>query len=534
MSALAARNTGTATLAAAPTPVRRCAIYTRKSTSAGLDKDFNSLEAQREACESYIRAQAYAGWQVLPDAYDDGGFTGANLERPAFRRLFDDVEAGRVDVIVVYKVDRLSRSLLDFARVMDRLNRAGVAFVSVTQNFSTADAIGRLTLNMLMSFGEFEREMIAERTRDKVAASRRRGKWTGGPVPIGYDVQDGKLVINELEAIVVREVFDLYREHGSALVTARALNARGRRTKLAETRKGELRGAKPWHKDAVLRVLKSPLYAGYVGCGGELFEGEQARIVERDVWARVQAMLLANAGTKTSHGRNPDYVLRGLLFCQRCGAAFTTASTRKRGNEYRYYRCVTRVKAGADACEAQPLPANAIESYVVDRLRAVVSDPALVADIERRLQVRLVARRATLEAERKALPATIANLSAEGGRLVASMATMSGPARRLLDDRVQQVGDELARREEKLREVEQQLAALAEARVDVDWVAEALRDFDPVWEALTPDNRGRLLAALICRIDVDEPAGRVEIHLADVSGVAASTDDMEDGEEDHE
>lgn len=188
--------------------VRRCAIYTRKSTTMGLEQEFNSLHAQREACEAYTRSQP--GWQLVPETYDDGGFTGANIERPAFQRLMADVEAGKIDIIVVYKVDRLSRSLLDFAKVMERLNASGASFVSVTQNFSTADAMGRLTLNVLMSFAEFEREMIGERTRDKIAASRRKGKWTGGPVPFGYVAKDKKLVLNEGEAEIVREAFRVY------------------------------------------------------------------------------------------------------------------------------------------------------------------------------------------------------------------------------------------------------------------------------------------------------------------------------------
>jgi site-specific DNA recombinase len=200
-----------ATTTAPVDQVRRCAIYTRKSTTIGLDSDFNSLDAQRDACTEYIKRQA--GWQLVDAPYDDGGFTGANTDRPAFQRLMADVEARMVDVIVVYKVDRLSRSLLDFVKVMERLGEVGASFVSVTQNFSTADAMGRLTMNLLASFGEFERSMIAERTRDKIAASRRRGKWTGGPVPFGYSVKDKKLLVNEVEAHVVREAFALFLQH---------------------------------------------------------------------------------------------------------------------------------------------------------------------------------------------------------------------------------------------------------------------------------------------------------------------------------
>jgi len=232
--------------------VKRCAVYTRKSTTAGLDQEFNSLDAQRETCAQYVRNQACLGWQLSSEIYDDGGFTGANIERPAFTRLMQDVEAGKIDVVVVYKVDRLSRSLLDFAKVMDRFNRAGAAFVSVTQNFSTADAMGRLTLNMLMSFAEFEREMIAERTRDKIAASRRKGKWTGGSSPLGYDVVDRKLVVNEVEAALVRRIYDLYLDKRSAVAVAQALNAEHRTTKHHIASNGNSRGARDWDKNSVL------------------------------------------------------------------------------------------------------------------------------------------------------------------------------------------------------------------------------------------------------------------------------------------
>ena len=206
----------------------RCAVYTRKSTAAGLEQEFNTLDAQRESCEAYVRSQAANGWQLLEERYDDGGFTGANIDRPAFQRLLADIDAGEIDIVVVYKVDRLSRSLLDFAQVMDLFQRAGVDFVSVTQSFSTSDSIGRLTLNLLMSFSSFERDMIAERTRDKIAASRRKGLWTGGPVPLGYDVREKKLVVNPVEAPVVREAFELYLAHKSAGIVAGILNRKKR------------------------------------------------------------------------------------------------------------------------------------------------------------------------------------------------------------------------------------------------------------------------------------------------------------------
>jgi DNA invertase Pin-like site-specific DNA recombinase len=241
---------------------KRAAIYTRKSTSAGLEQDFNSLDAQRDSCTAYIQRQP--GWTLVGDSYDDGGFTGANIERPAFQRLLADIEAGKIDVVVVYKLDRLSRSLLDFVKVMERFNAAGASFVSVTQAFSTADAMGRLTLNMLMSFAEFEREMIADRTRDKIAGARRKGKWTGGPRPLGYQVVDKRLVVDELEAVVVREIFSLYLEQRSALAVSRLLNERQRSTKRHRSINGTVREGHGWSKNDVLRILKNPVYAGYM------------------------------------------------------------------------------------------------------------------------------------------------------------------------------------------------------------------------------------------------------------------------------
>jgi DNA invertase Pin-like site-specific DNA recombinase len=346
---------------------RRCAIYTRKSTSVGLEQDFNSLDAQREACTAYIGKQP--AWTVVGERYDDGGFTGANIERPAFQRLLTDIEAGKIDVVIVYKVDRLSRSLLDFAKLMERFGRAKASFVSVTQNFSTADAMGRLTLNMLMSFAEFEREMIGERTRDKIAAARRKGKWTGGTVPLGYSVEGKRLAVNDLEAVLVREIFALYLEQRSALAVARLLNERHRLTKHHRAENGKIREARPWTKADVLSAIKNPVYAGYMRSHGEFYEGEHEALVDRETFSRARALLDGATRTTNDPARNPNYILRGLLRCACCGSPFTPASTRRGRTEYRYYRCIRRDKEGREACPSSPLPAGAIEAYVIERLR---------------------------------------------------------------------------------------------------------------------------------------------------------------------
>ena len=496
---------------AAPPKTKRCAIYTRKSTSAGLEQEFNSLDAQREACIVYIQRQE--SWTVVDERYDDGGFTGANIERPAFQRLLADLDAGRIDVVVVYKVDRLSRSLLDFARVMERFNAAGASFVSVTQNFSTADAMGRLTLNMLMSFAEFEREMIAERTRDKIRAARRKGQWTGGPVPLGYTVEDKKLVIHELEAVLVREIFALYHEHRSALAVTRALNERGRVAK----------HGRPWTRNDVLRVLKHSVYAGYISSGGELHEGEHSAIVERVVFSRTQALLAAATRVKNESGRNPEYILRGVLQCARCGSAFTPASTSKCGSVHRYYRCVTRDRQGKEACPSSPLPAGAIEAYVIDRLREATADGSLAADVAATVRARVAARRNDLVIERRKLPPQIAALSAAVRSAGDSLAAVPGAARRVIESRLQDAGEQLARCEARYGATERELTNLDAIEVESSWIADSLAEFHGIWEVLTPENRGRLLRAVIQRVEVDEPANQVRVFITDLSaGIPAA------------
>ncbi|MDC0714280.1 recombinase family protein [Stigmatella sp. ncwal1] len=503
-----------------PADTKRCAIYTRKSTAAGLEMEFNSLDAQREACLAYVQRQP--GWGLVDERYDDGGFTGANMERPAFQRLLQDVDAGRVDVVVVYKVDRLSRSLLDFAKVMERLNAAGASFVSVTQNFSTADAMGRLTLNMLMSFAEFEREMIAERTRDKVAAARRKGKWTGGRAPLGYDVKDKRLVVNEYEAVVVREAFALYLQHQNASAVARLLNEKGRRTKRYEAQSGATREARAWTTQDVLRLLSSPLYAGFVAYGNETHPGEHPALVDRSTFHQVKDMLEGRSPGLQYHGRNPDYVLRGLLRCDLCGEAMTPGSTRKGAREYRYYRCTTRDRRGKEACRAAPISAPALEDFVVARLRDVSVGEGFAAQVHARLAARLEEKHKALRAEHAQLPKDMARRAVESEKWVDSLSKLEGPARRLVEEKLTAAEEEAADMRKRLAEVERALDAMEGERLEAAWVAQALADFDAVWNALTATNRGRLLRALVGRVVVNEVTGRVDVHLVH-SGEAAAT-----------
>lgn len=301
------------------TTIVRCAIYTRKSTEEGLEQEYNSLDAQRDAGEAYIKSQLHEGWDCLSTRYDDGGFTGANMDRPALRRLLADIEAGKVDCVVVYKVDRLSRSLLDFGKIIEAFERHKTSFVSVTQAFNTATSMGRLVLNVLLSFAQFEREMISERTRDKIAATRRKGKWSGGMPVLGYNVAETKLIVNEGEANLVRQIFELYLEHQSLLAVVRELKARGCRTKRWTTKKDLVRGGRPFDKGSLYQLLTNPAYIGKVRYKDEVHTGEHKAVVAAEVFDRAQSLLRTNGRSGGRAVRNKHGALLGrLLRCPEC------------------------------------------------------------------------------------------------------------------------------------------------------------------------------------------------------------------------
>ena len=317
--------------------------YTRKSTDEGLDKEFNTLDAQRESAEAYVRSQAGEGWVCLAERYDDGGFTGGNMDRPALRRLLADIQAGKVNCVLVYKVDRLSRSLLDFARMMELFDRHRVAFVSVTQQFNTASSMGRLVLNVLLSFAQFEREIISERTRDKIAAARRKGKWAGGHPILGYDidVHGFKLVANSAEARRVRTIFDLYLKHQALIPVVNELERRGWRNKRWTTRNGTARGGTPFTKATLHYLLRNVAYVGRIKYKHETHPGEHPSIVDESVFDRVQAVLSEGRPEPTAVPRPKSHaLLQGLIRCAPCGCAMVpTRTTRNKTRQYRYYVC---------------------------------------------------------------------------------------------------------------------------------------------------------------------------------------------------
>ena len=353
------------------TPIRRqrCAIYTRKSSEEGLEQEFNSLHAQREACEAYIASQRSEGWVLVRDQYDDGGISGGTLERPGLKRLMADIEDGLVDVVVVYKIDRLSRSLADFAKLVEVFERNGVTFVSVTQSFNTTTSMGRLTLNILLSFAQFEREVTAERIRDKVAASRKKGMWMGGVPPYGYRVENRKLLVDEDAAEHVRWIFARFIEIGSGTLLAREVGARGL---------GTPRGNRI-DKKYLYRMLSNRAYLGEAVHKGDSYPGEHVAIIDRETWDRVHAILQESPRKRAARTRaDTPALLKGLLFGPD-GAAFSPTHTKKGGRLYRYYVSQTVLKHGAGACPIGRVSAGEIEAAVIDQLRAVFRQPEIVA-----------------------------------------------------------------------------------------------------------------------------------------------------------
>jgi DNA invertase Pin-like site-specific DNA recombinase len=372
-------------VAAADRKRRRCATYTRKSSEEGLEQDFNSLDAQREACDAYIRSQRGEGWKPARARYDDGGYSGGTLERPGLERLLTDIEAGKIDTVVVYKVDRLTRSLADFAKIVEIFDAHAVSFVSVTQQFNTTTSMGRLTLNMLLSFAQFEREVTGERIRDKIAASKRKGLWMGGPVPLGYEPDGRTLVVHEAEAETVRTVFRLYLELGTVRKVKEKADRLGLTTKVRAGQGKRVGGGRPLSRGHIYHLLSNPLYIGRIAHQGEHHEGRHPPVIDAETWEAVQAQLASQAPpTPAGNPRSSDpSPLRGKLFDE-AGIGLTPKHAVKNGKRYRYY-VSRKLAAGCDVANPQTvdqawrLPAREIERIVSEAVRNLFSDPTELA-----------------------------------------------------------------------------------------------------------------------------------------------------------
>lgn len=508
----------------------RCAIYTRKSTSEGLDSDFNTLDAQREAAELYIRSQAGQGWTIVPTHYDDGGFTGGNMDRPALQRLLDDIERGQIDMVVVYKVDRLSRSLLDFSRLVERFEKKKVGFVSITQHFDTSTSMGRLVLNVLLSFAQFERELISERTRDKIQAARRRGKWTGGQVCLGYRVDPDRraLVAVPEEAELVRLIFDMYLRTYSVGRIAARLNEMGHAQKRHVSKDGRTRGGGRWNKVAVHHLLRNALYIGKVrGATGELFAGEHEPIVSLDVFEKVGEALQFRATGRVSRSRRLDFLLTGILRCGPCNSGMSTSTGRGRGQSYRYYRCVRASKESA-RCPTGLVPADDIERTLITHVR----EAAKRDDVRAQIRARVGGHDGAigeLRTARDRLHEQVAEIGSEAKRLLSAFSTATGTGGgRLLATKLGEIEVEQDRLRLEAEEIDARLRRVADDQRKGEQVKQLLESFDELWDALVLEEQRELLHVVVERATIDPKAGDVRIKLFDIGDPKPSAANVEE------
>jgi DNA invertase Pin-like site-specific DNA recombinase len=404
---------------------RRCAIYTRKSSEEGLEQEFNSLAAQREACEAYTRSQQHEGWVLARTRYDDGGFSGGNLERPALQHLLADIRTGRIDTVVVYKVDRLTRSLADFARLVEIFDAQGVSFVSVTQQFNTTSSMGRLTLNVLLSFAQFEREVTGERIRDKIAASKKKGMWMGGNVPLGYEADERALVINPVEAETVRRIFALYREHGCVRRVKAEADRLGLRTKRSTTAKGAERGGAPFSRGHIYRLLSNPIYIGQIAHKGQLYPAQHKALIDDQIWTAARNQLAANAGDHRQRAKAAEPSLLAGLLVDAHGERLTPSHAVKKGRRYRYYISAALItEAAMEGMQSWRLAAQDIEDGVIGMLVDNLTSPA-----------RLL--------ERLGSPGTpsdqVRRLLGRAARLAATLCSSPGERAKIIRDLVEQV-----------------------------------------------------------------------------------------------
>ncbi len=509
-----ARRNGRASAVATVTVPVRCGIYTRKSTDEGLDKDFNSLDAQREMAEAYITSQRGEGWIAVPDRYDDGGYSGATTNRPALQRLLSDIEAGKIDCVVVYRYDRVSRSLLDFLQLLEFLKRHDVGFVSISERFDTSTPHGEMALNMVLSVAQCERRVIGQRTRDKLAASRRKGKYVGGYPVLGYDRDPagGRLVVNKDEAETVREVFRLFLERRSLVEVSAELTRRGITLKRWTTRDGKVFGGGRFDKVNLRRMLTNHLHIGKVLFEGKVYDGEHEGIVPPKVFREVQAVLEENRGNGGAGSRNQcGALLRGILKCASCNAPMVHTWTKHRAKAYRWYRCAASMKHGTATCPTRSVKADAVESFIVSEIKRIGSDPDLQRATFEQALAQVAAQKRGARAEMKRIEKEIASARRNVDGLTAAIAKAGGRAEQALLTSLETTQGRVTALEARLAEVRAQEATLATQHVDEAAVAQALAEFDELWSVLLIPERERVIRLLVSGIRYDGSTGNLDI-----------------------
>ncbi|MGB3921734.1 MAG: recombinase family protein [Minisyncoccia bacterium] len=483
----------------APPRTIRVAAYCRKSHAQGLDQEFNSIDAQRQAVEAFIASQRGAGWVALPERYDDGGFSGATTDRPAFRRLLADIAAKRIDCVAVYRIDRLSRSFADYVGILKLFEKYGVTFVSVTEQFNTTTPTGRLVLNQLILFSQFERETTAARVLDKIRATRARGAFTGGRCVLGYTVEQKRLIVNDDEAQQVRAIYQLYVERGCLREAVAELRRRGWRNKSITTRAGRQIGGQPFSKNTLSALLRNPLYTGHLRCGTELVTGAHTPIVEQSLWDAVQRQLSDNANGSTTMRNKTSALLRGLIRCARCDSPMMHVFSTRGTKRYGYYCCSKLHNEGPEACPNARVPAGKFEEFIVAQIRAIGTDEHLLAKTAEAVERRAEEQRVQLDAELRRGERERQRLEAEVQRGADVHADLRALVERLAEARVERDALDLA--------TEPNLRA-------------ALGGFVPVFGALFPAERERVLRLLIASITFDPGTRQTDIELRP-AGIAA-------------
>ena len=486
--------------------IYRCAVYTRKSHEDGLEQEFNSLDAQREAAENYIASQKMNGWQLIPNRYDDGGFSGGTMERPALNALLTDVKDGLVDIIVVYKLDRLSRSLLDFMKLAEMLEKHNVSFVSVTQDINTSTSAGRMMLNILMTFAQYEREVIAERIRDKIAASKRRGKYCGGPPPLGYNTkEDKKLVINAKEAEIIKFIFKRYTELASAKKIAGELNAKGYHTKSRTSKKGVKRPGREFDSSYIYRVLNNYIYIGKIVHKDNIYEGEHQAIITESLWNKVHKLIKSNRCSRgVTQSFNP---FKSLIRCGYCGGSMTPTYTVKNNKRYTYFQCLKDSKRAESECPLKRVPAGDIERAVLRNLGTLFKIPTLLAktyaslqEIEKEKNDKLQERFRELIQVQVKLKNKINSCSKNGK-----------------ESKLTELREQFTKLTQEMLQVNRQIKRFKTAPIKETDIIDAFNDIDALWAELFPGEQQHLMTQLIDNIVLFKDCMKMEFKTTDMT-----------------
>ena len=504
----------------------RVAIYTRVSTPDQANGDFTSIDSQEEYCRSFGHSQRGKGWEEKALHYSDPGISGTTMNRPGFTQLLNDAGLHLFDVLVVYRFDRLSRNNKDFHVICDRLESLGISIVSVSEQINTTEPAGRAMRSLMATFSQLEVDTTSQRTLDKIATAKRQGRWCGGIPVLGYDAVDKKLVVNEDEAPMVREIFNLYLKHRSVQKVCAEINRRGWTTKSWTTKTGHVRVGKPFSKSTLAHLLANVTLIGHVSHRGQVYPGEHPGLIRKSTFDRVQAILKKGqqaSGEKVSNKYN--FLLKGLLRCKACGTAYVPTTTRKGSKVYRYYACSGAQKNGFKTCPRPTLSAHKMEQLVAQQIRVIGQDPALQAEVLRQTKRATRAETGRLKAEQKQLAAKRDKVAKETNGLLQALAGGQAPGTSI-SSRLAELEAQTAVLDRRLREIETELQTIADSTVDPADLAQTLSLFEPIWDVLFPAEQARIIHLLVREIEFDGASGKFGIRFHP-TGIRALAGEME-------